>query len=307
VLSNHFHLLIEVPSRPSKEHLPDDSGLISHVEACLGRRRADALAWELGQLRGMGAHEAAEAVRERWFARMWDVSCYLQILKHRYSKWHNARHRRKGTLWEERFRSVLVEGKGPALRAMAAYIDLNPVRAGLCEDPKDYRWCGYAEAVAGGRLARAALRALQAMREHAPVLEKVEGRSAESNENVLAAWRRFLFGVPEGAEAREEQAVRGAAAQLFRRRISRAKCLQVLRQGGKLATADYLRCRVRYFTDGLMLGSKPFIEEMFGALRQHFPPTRKDCARRMHGLAPPQDGLSAGLCTARALQTALFG
>lgn len=43
-------------------------------------------------------------------------------------------------MWEDRFRSVLVEGRGHALRTMAAYIDLNPVRAGLCEDPKDYRW-----------------------------------------------------------------------------------------------------------------------------------------------------------------------
>ena len=36
-----------------------------------------------------------------------------------------------------------------ALRTMAAYIDLNPIRAKLVADPRDYRWCGYAEAVAG--------------------------------------------------------------------------------------------------------------------------------------------------------------
>ena len=35
---------------------------------------------------------------------------------------------------------------------MAAYIDLNPVRAGLCADPKDYRYCGYAEALGKGSL-----------------------------------------------------------------------------------------------------------------------------------------------------------
>ena len=35
---------------------------------------------------------------------------------------------------------------------MAAYIDLNPVRAGLCADPKDYRYCGYAEALGKGCL-----------------------------------------------------------------------------------------------------------------------------------------------------------
>ena len=37
---------------------------------------------------------------------------------------------------------------------MAAYIDLNPVRAGLVEDPKNYRFCGYAEAVVGHAAAR---------------------------------------------------------------------------------------------------------------------------------------------------------
>lgn len=34
---------------------------------------------------------------------------------------------------------------------MAAYIDLNPVRAGVCADPADYRWSGYGEAVGGGK------------------------------------------------------------------------------------------------------------------------------------------------------------
>lgn len=36
---------------------------------------------------------------------------------------------------------------------MAAYIDFNPVRAGIAEDPRGCRWCGYAEAVAGIKLA----------------------------------------------------------------------------------------------------------------------------------------------------------
>jgi hypothetical protein len=37
-------------------------------------------------------------------------------------------------VWEERFRSVLVEGAGEALAIMAAYIDLNPIRAKIVED-----------------------------------------------------------------------------------------------------------------------------------------------------------------------------
>ena len=55
-----------------------------------------------------------------------------------------------------RFKSVLVED-GEALRTMALYVDLNPVRAGLVEDPKDYRWTGYGEASGGSKRARRGL------------------------------------------------------------------------------------------------------------------------------------------------------
>jgi hypothetical protein len=61
-------------------------------------------------------------------------------------------------LWADRFKSVLLEG-GEALAAVAAYIELNPVRAGLCTDPKDYRYCVFAEALAkGSSLARQGIR-----------------------------------------------------------------------------------------------------------------------------------------------------
>jgi putative transposase len=49
------------------------------------------------------------------------------------------------------FRSSLVEDNSDALRTVAAYIDLNSVRAGLTGDPKDYQYSGYGEAVAGSR------------------------------------------------------------------------------------------------------------------------------------------------------------
>ena len=74
---------------------------------------------------------------------MGDVSEYIKTVKQRFSVWYNRNNRRYGTLWADRFKSVLVEGKGNPLQTMAAYIDLNPVRAGLVEDPKDYRFCGY--------------------------------------------------------------------------------------------------------------------------------------------------------------------
>jgi hypothetical protein len=91
---------------------------------------------------------AADAFRGRYVARMYDLSRFVQELKSRFAQWYNRANDRRGTLWEERFRSVLVEG-GAAMEMTAAYIDLNPVRAGIVDDPKDYRWSGYGQAVAG--------------------------------------------------------------------------------------------------------------------------------------------------------------
>ena len=81
----------------------------------------------------------------------------MKELKHRFTKWFNKQTNRFGTLWAERFKSVLVEDSVEAVSAVAMYIDLNPVRAGMVEDPREYRFCGFAEAAAGGRAARRGL------------------------------------------------------------------------------------------------------------------------------------------------------
>ena len=93
------------------------------------------------------------ALIEKFLYRMWDLSQFMKTLKQRFTQWFNKRHARKGTLWEDRFKSVLVED-GHAAQMVAAYIDLNPVRAGMVADPKDYRWSSYGEAIAGKQRAR---------------------------------------------------------------------------------------------------------------------------------------------------------
>ncbi len=90
-----------------------------------------------------------ERVRAKFLRRMWDLSEFMKTLKQKFTGWFNRLHERVGTLWESRFKSVIVDGSWNSLVRVAAYIDLNAVRAGLVEDPKDYRWCGYGEAVAG--------------------------------------------------------------------------------------------------------------------------------------------------------------
>ena len=109
----------------------------------------------------------------------------MKTLKQRFTTWYNKRNGRRGTLWEARYKSVLVED-GHAARVVAAYIDLNPVRAGMVSDPKDYRWCSYGEAVAGGVRGRLARRGLSR------VLEERDG-SANGSESDSAydGWRGY--------------------------------------------------------------------------------------------------------------------
>ncbi len=56
----------------------------------------------------------------------------------------NARHRVFGPLWQGRYRAKLVEDQ-TYLDGLLAYIHLNPVSAGLVDDPVDYRWSGHRE------------------------------------------------------------------------------------------------------------------------------------------------------------------
>jgi hypothetical protein len=304
IMSNHFHILVEVPQRPADADLPDDAALVAKVRECLGDKPANGLEWELSHHRGQGNLEAAEALRESWFGRMWNVSAFMKVLKQRFSQWFNGRHTRRGTLWEERFRSVLVEGKGQALRAMAAYIDLNPVRAKICDDPKDYRWCGYAEAVAGGKEAREAVAFLATLNPHGGMKSEA-GAAAVTPKEALRRWRCHLFGIPENESRQKDEAAKGEMAAIYRDRIPRERALEVLARGGTLSQADYLRCKVRYFSDGAVIGGKAFVNEMFAAFRDRFGPKRKDGARPLRGMAA--EGSEERLYNFRQLRTGVFG
>ncbi|MBW8894015.1 MAG: transposase, partial [Burkholderiales bacterium] len=67
------------------------------------------------------------------------LSRMMQSLGRRYVGWFNARHQRSGTLWEGRFRAGLIEGERHLLACMR-YIELNPVRAGLCTEAAQWPW-----------------------------------------------------------------------------------------------------------------------------------------------------------------------
>lgn len=71
-----------------------------------------------------------------------NLSRGMERLNGVYAKWFNHAHGFEGHLFERRFRSVTIESE-PHLLEVARYIALNPVRAGLCSHPGDWKWSSY--------------------------------------------------------------------------------------------------------------------------------------------------------------------
>ncbi len=240
VMSNHFHVLVRVPVLETIS----DSELLRRYRVLYPKpTKYQTAAIEVMERQLAEDGEEAFAIRRRLLARMGDVSEYMKTLKQRFSVWYNRSHQRVGTLWAERFKSVLVQGFGNPLQTMAAYIDLNPVRAGLVSDPKDYRFCGYAEAVAGR------VGASEGLREIWGAYADGTARNRLNSDEALQMHRQLIFGhrLAEPGLPGEE----------------RERALRALRKGGAiLPKATVLRCRVRYFTDGAILGTQDYVQEL---------------------------------------------
>ena len=169
---------------------------------------------------------------------------------------------------------------------MAAYIDLNPVRAGLVHDPKEYRWSGYGEAMASQAEAQAGLRWFS---QHMNA-EGLAPAASESTpmESVLALYRQQLY-----SKGRE---VRDANGTMVKRGFSEEEIQAEIQAGGRLPMAAFLRLRVRYFTDGAVIGTTAFVEAVFQAHRDRFSANRQTGSRRLQRLE-----LESPLRVARAL------
>lgn len=70
------------------------------------------------------------------------ISRMMQSLGRTYVRYFNREYRRTGTLWEGRFKSSLVQSETYLLQCYR-YIELNPVRAGMVDDPGKYSWSSY--------------------------------------------------------------------------------------------------------------------------------------------------------------------
>ncbi len=275
ILDTHFHVLVRIPERKDLS----ESEIRERMTAIYSPRqiRERVAQWTLWRQQGLEqlVQRDLEALRRR----MYDLSEFMKSLKQHFSQWYNRTTRRRGTLWEDRFKSLVVEGSRQALMTVAAYIDLNAVRAGIVADPKDYRWSGYGEAVAGRCGAREGLR---------EVLAGSLGPAA-GWDTVHDVYRVLLY--ESGEQRGVDENGRPLGVGLQPETVER-----VIREGGRLPRHVLLHCRVRYFSDGLVLGSQMFVDSIFQRYRDRFGPKRKNGAR------PLRFGDWNGLCSARDLR-----
>lgn len=250
VMSNHYHQLVRVPGVVKLS----DGDLLKRLKAYYGEESAKVKLFEDAVKKG---EQAVCPLRRRYLQRMGNISEFEKVLKQGFSSWYNRRHNRRGTLWMERFKSVLVQDSLEARGIMATYIDLNPVRAEMVKDPRNYRHCGYGAAMGGDERCRRGIMKVTGIRNW---------------KKASSAYRLYLM-------ERGQSQVQGKKGS-----ITRELRLKTLEREGHLPLRELLRLRVRYFTDGLVLGSELFVEEVFENNRSRFGEKRKSGARPIRGM-----------------------
>jgi len=284
VMSNHFHILVEVPP-VDREKMPAEE-----VFRRLG------LIWRPAAVQE--ARDLYETMQTEWekrefldkhTRRMGDLRKFMQSLKQQYTQWFNRVHERTGTLWECRYHSVIVEGAvmddsgysglSHAARVVAAYIDLNPVRAVMVEDPADYRWSSYGAAVGGDQVARDGLERLW----------------SQGEKRSLASHRLMIF--EEGSEERVSEADEERSKRVG---IALEKVVEVKVRRGRMPLGQVLRLRVRYMTAGGVIGSEAFVKQVYEGAKDVL--GGRGRKRKRHGGVPMRHGDWGGLYALRDLR-----
>ncbi len=221
VMGNHFHLV-------ARMHPLDE---VSDAEVV--KRWHDYYGDE-AQLWG---EQVAEVKK-----RLCSLAAYVKDIKQNFTRYYNKKHKRQGFFWGGRFKSMIVQ-EGSTLVNLLAYVDLNPIRAGIVKRPEDYKWSSLGYHVQTGNKGD---------------LLSVDFGMKEWNEHkpkeIVRKYREFVY---------ETGAVDAGKGAVIEQKIvdkERKKKYKVRR-------VDRFMYRTRYFTDAGIIGSKEFVGEVFDQVK----------------------------------------
>ncbi len=258
-LNNHFHVLAEVPKRP--EQRPDDEALFRPFERLRGKRWVESTLKRLAKWTRDGREDEAEKFREHIWRWKYDLSKFVGGTKQCFTQWFNAKYENDGTIWKSRFHSELAEGRHEAAGHMAAYDDMNPVRAGIVEHPADYVWCGYGAAVRKDPDARAGItRLISWITGHRRQVLSGENPAPLSPEVCFQEYTKILEGYGSNPGGTDESGKN--LKRVIRKSSEIVELIQAVEAGKILSLDESVRLEMGYLTHGWALGSREFLKEL---------------------------------------------
>ncbi len=166
VMSNHYHLVVYIDKPSALELTP-----VEIVERWSREHKLPVIIqrWQQKQLTNRAEYEACEAIIEQWRTRLYSLSWFMKELNYDIACRANQEDDCKGHFWESRFKSQALLDEA-ALAAAMAYVDLNPIRAGIADKPETSEFTSV----------RARLKALEQNRPTAEGLAIFIGNSANN-------------------------------------------------------------------------------------------------------------------------------
>jgi len=121
LMSNHFHLVVHIDAARARGL--SDGEVIERTEMLYPGAVAEARLWPAAKW---------ESKVVEWRGRLMNLSWFMRCLNEYIARRANRETKAKGRFWEGRFRSQALLDVGALLTCMA-YVDLNPIRAGIAE------------------------------------------------------------------------------------------------------------------------------------------------------------------------------
>lgn len=132
VMSNHYHLVLRVGTDQARHWSAFE---VAERWMQLFKGTAMVHKWIAGQASEMESERALEIIEE-WRAKLSDLSWFMRCLNEHIARRANQEDSCTGRFWEGRFKSQALLDEAAVLSCMA-YVDLNPIRAGLSASPED--------------------------------------------------------------------------------------------------------------------------------------------------------------------------
>ena len=241
MMGNHFHLLVKM----FPEHKYTDEDIQKRYEKFYGDDVIFAAGW-------------IPSLREK----LSSLSEFVREIKVGFARFYNKRHNRRGYFWGDRFKSVIVE-KGETLINCLAYIDLNPLRAGLVKRPEEYRWNSLGYHVQTNN------------RDNFLSTDfGLKEFNVESENERIRRYRRYVYEAGALNHPGKGQ-VRAIDNDIVE--YEREKNYEIRR-------ADRFRYRTRYFTDSGIIGTKEFVSSNYQRFKDLFMSKREKVPKPVTGL-----------------------